>query len=347
MFYIHHTVCISPQISFLETELDQLINYNENKMHTQEVSYEGIPTAVLRRMGKAVRLGVAASAPLFKMYEKLDGIIIGTANGGLEDSVKFLNQIMEYEEGVLTPTNFVQSTSNAIASQLGFLSKNKDYNITHVHKGLAFENAIIDVEMLLEESPKANYLLGGLDEICNYNFNIECLCGHIKKEKTNSNDLYNNKSQGSIAGEGVAMFIVNKEPKKAISSFRAIKTIHTTDGSELIEIFKTFLNEHLSKNELVDLFLSGESGDSRYLNYFESMESLMKDDVTIARYKHMSGEYQTASAFALWVSNYIFQTQHIPQHMIKRQNKKKDINNIIIYNNYLGFQHSFMLLSKI
>lgn len=347
MFYIHHTVCISPQISFPKVELDQVITCDENKLYAQKVSNEDIPPALLRRIGKAVKLGITASIPLFKLCNNLEGIIIGTGNGGMEDCIKFLNQIILYEEGVLTPTNFVQSTSNAIASQLGFISKNKGYNITHVHRGLAFENAILDAEMLLDDNPNDNYLLGGIDEISDYNFNIDYLCGHVKKETVTNDNLYTSKTTGSIAGEGVAMFVINNSSKGATSKFRALKTIHTTNEKELLNVFKTFLDESLSKDETIDLFLSGENGDIRHANYYESIESLLNKHVPITRFKHMSGEYQTASAFALWLSNHIIQTQNVPEHMFKNNSIKKIFNNILIYNNYQGFQHSFMLLSKI
>ena len=77
-------------------------------------------------MGKAVRMGLGASIPLLQNNnEPLSGIIIGTAMGGMEDCINFLNQVIDYNEGMLTPTNFVQSTPNAIASQLGLLSNNK------------------------------------------------------------------------------------------------------------------------------------------------------------------------------------------------------------------------------
>ncbi len=346
MFYIHNTVCISPQISFPDTDLDQLIICKDNKLYAKEVSYTDIPPAILRRMGKAVRLGVAASNPLFKLYDKLDGIIIGTSNGGMEDCIKFLNQIMHYEEGVLTPTNFVQSTPNAIASQLGFLSKNKGYNITHVHRGFAFENALLDAAMLLVSYPDNNYLLGGLDEISTYNFNIDYLCGYVKKETISNDDLYSGTTDGSIAGEGVAMFMVNNNSDGAVSKFRALQMLHTTDEKKLLTAFKTFLSNNLPQNETIDLFLSGENGDARYTKFYESAESILNKDTAAARFKHMSGEFRTASAFALWISNYIIKNQHIPPHMLKNAVKIKDINNIVIYNNYQGFQHSFMLLSK-
>ena len=69
-----------------------------------------------------------------------------------EDCIRFLNQIVQYDEGTLTPTNFVQSTPNAIASTIGMNLQCHGYNITHVHRGNAFENALLDALMYLDES---------------------------------------------------------------------------------------------------------------------------------------------------------------------------------------------------
>jgi hypothetical protein len=144
MLYIHQHTCISPQQTFSHIDIDTLNECVENKLKAKEPAYDGIPPGILRRMGKAVRMGVGAAIPIIKNNPSINGIIIGTANGGMEDCIKFLNQIIDYEEGMLTPGNFVQSTPNAIAAQLGLMSKNKSYNITHVHRGLAFEDALID-----------------------------------------------------------------------------------------------------------------------------------------------------------------------------------------------------------
>ena len=86
-------------------------------------------------------MGVGTGMKLL-LTNKVDGILIGTANGGIEDSIVFLNQIHDFEEGRLTPTNFVQSTYNAIAGMIGMITANKGYNATHVHRGQAFENVV-------------------------------------------------------------------------------------------------------------------------------------------------------------------------------------------------------------
>ena len=182
-----------------------------------EPSYEGIPPGVLRRMGKAVRMGAGAAMPIVKNNPNPDGIIIGTANGGKEDCVKFLNQIIEYDEGLLTPINFVQSTPNAIAAQIGLLTNNHGYNITHLHLGLAFEFAIIDADMMLNENPLNSYLLGAVDDISIYNYNYEDKSGWYKKEAFTNKSFYETNSPGSIAGEAAAMFLVNGNKSGSIA----------------------------------------------------------------------------------------------------------------------------------
>jgi len=59
----------------------------------------------------------------------------------------------------------------------------------------------------------------------------------------------------------------------------------------------------------------------------------------------MTGEYPTASAIALWLAAEILQTQHIPEHMIKRAGNTS-YKHILIYNNFKGKQHGWMLVSR-
>ena len=345
MFYIHETSCISPQQTLLKEGINELKESVKNKLYAVEPSYEGIPIKMLRRMGKAVRMGIGAAIPLLQNNdEPLNGIIIGTAMGGMEDCIKFLNQMIDYNEGMLTPTNFVQGTPNAIASQLGLLGKNKGYNTTHVHRGLSFENAVIDTSMLLKENPTNNYLLGGLDEISTYNYNIDYLGDWYKKESLSNNDLYTANSIASMAGEGAAMFRVSGNPANALAKLRAIHILQTTDENLVIAQLKQFLKANLPFGENIDLFLSGENGDARLLKYYTSCETVVGNDITVARFKHMTGEYPTSSAIAVWLACNILQRNAIPPHMLKKKGAEINFKRILIYNNYRGLQHSLILV---
>lgn len=347
MFYIHHKSCISPQQTFAAINMELLNDTTDNKLRAIEPSYEGIPTGILRRMGKAVRMGVGAALPLIRNNtEPISGIIIGTANGGMEDCIKFLNQIIDYDEGMLTPGNFVQSTPNAIAAQLGLLSNNKGYNITHVHRGLSFENAMLDAVMMLKEYPGNNYLLGGIDEISSYNYNIEWLGDWYKKEPVSVNQLYETNSAGSIAGEGAAIFLVNAIQSNALAAVKDMCILHTSDENIIAGHLKLFIDKNTTQGEKIDLLLSGENGDNRLSKYYDAVENVTGNSVSIARFKHMTGEYTSASAIALWLACHMITEQSIPKHMLKYEAKHRSCKRILIYNNYKGLQHSFMMIEK-
>jgi hypothetical protein len=344
MLYIHQTSNISPQHTFLNADLDIINESIENKLKVMEPPYEGIPNNILRRMGKAVRMSVGAAMPLLKNSARLDGIIIGTANGGMEDCIKFMNQIIQYDEGMLAPGNFVQSTPNGLAAQIGLLENNKGYNITHAHRGLSFENSLIDAAMMLEEFPGNIYLLGAADEISSYNYNVDFLGGWYKKETVSNRDLYSMDSPASIAGEGAAMFLVSTGKTNAMAKIKAIHTLHSEDPVFVMQQLQVFLEGNL-KNEHPDILITGENGDNRFLYYYTSAEKLMNENTSVLRFKHMSGEYPTASSQALWLACNIFQNGTIPKHMIKKEGLNNGFKNILIYNNYKGAQHSFILAS--
>ncbi len=345
MFYIHQASCISPQQTFNHVDLNKLFEPVDKKLNAIEPEYENIPPGALRRIGKAVRMGVGAALPLLHNNIIPDGIIIGTTNCGKEDSIKFLNQIVDYNEGMLTPLNFVQSTPNAVAAQIGLLTKNHGYNITHLQLGLAFEFAMTDADMMLAENPLNNYLLGAVDDISTNNYYTEEKAGWYKKEDISNKILYETNSEGSVAGETAVMFLVNGKENGSVAKVIAVDTLHHEDEYAEKEKLQDFIKRYLPAGEKIDLLLTGENGDNRLSKYYSSCESAVNDDVTVARFKYLCGEYPTATAMGLWLSCQVLQNQSLPAHMIKRKGSAAGYKNILIYNNYRGVQHGFILLS--
>lgn len=345
MLYIHKTYCISAQQDLLQDNIELINEPVDKKLLAIEPSYEKIPSGILRRMGKSIRMGVGAALPLISETESIDGIIMGSANAGMDDCVKFLNQMVQYEEGQLTPGSFVQSTGNVIAGQLGLITKNKGYNITHIHLGLAFENALLDAMMQLNTNPSNTYLVGGVDEISPFHYNIETLAGSYKKEDISNKKLYETDSPGSVVGEGAAMFVVNAEAASSIAKLVAVSSVHSTDIELVKHRLKIFLQNNLEAGTEIDLFLSGENGDNRTLPYYTACETLLAEDTAVVRYKHMVGDYATISALGLWYACEFLQ-KPVPGHMFKKKTSKTSYRNILLYNNFKGMQHSFILVSK-
>jgi hypothetical protein len=325
MLYIHRAVCISPQETFPSFDMTRIHQPVGNKLEAKEPSYGDIPRNLLRRMGKAVRMGIGASAPILRSAPRpVSGIIIGTGNGGTEDSYSFLEQMKEYGEALLTPGSFAQSTSNAMASQLSLMDQNKGYNMTHVHRGLAFEMALLDAALLSEEDKSAFYLLAGVDELSPSNFALDDMEGWFPP--------------GTIAGEGAAAFLVSgqPQPQNTLIGVRAVATMHSIDVDVVRGRLENFLSTHLPAGQGIDLLISGENGDARLNNYYEACEQIVSQFAPVLHFKRFCGEYPTASAFALWMAYYQF----------SQANSDRD-RNYLIYNTYKGRQHSFILLTGI
>jgi hypothetical protein len=142
--------------------------------------------------------------------------------------------------------------------------------------------------------------------------------------------LYETDSPGSIAGEGAAMFLVNDQKKNAISKMEAIHILHSEDEGQVVNALQQFIKTNLQAGENIDLFLSGENGDNRTLNFYTACEKLLNENVPVARFKHMSGEYATASSFAVWMACYVLQQQTLPAHMMKRPFTGSPCKNILL-----------------
>lgn len=341
--FIQKATCICAQATYGSIDLQTVQPFVERRLTAREPGYSQIPNAVLRRMGKAVRMTVGAVTDLLEYCPVPDAIIIGTANGGMQDCIRFLNQIMEFNEGTLTPTNFVQSTPNAIAATIGLNSKNHNYNITHVHRGNAFENAMTDAQLFLNENSHAQVLLAGVDEISDYNYNIERLGGWYKESVPD--DLYNSRTEGSLAGEGVAAYLLSNQREGALAEIKAIETFTSKNNDETLQWVRSFIREHIS-NQNGLLFLSGNNGDERFRQTTECIESELPL-ASLARFKHFTGEYPTASAIALWLASQFIQKDFaIPAHFVAslRQSQHRQC---LIYNHYKSLQHSLMLVEQV
>jgi hypothetical protein len=344
--YITDSACISPQRTFDEAFFEGDIKVHEGDRYIAvEPAYgQLIPAGLLRRMGKAVRMGVGAGLPLIQNAQ-IEGIVLGTANGGLEDCLKFLNQIVDYNEGTLTPTNFVQSTPNAVAGNLALMSKTTGYNTTHVHKGLAFEAALLDTMLLLEEKRGKMFLVGSIEEISDYNHNIDLLAGSFKSGHFTSENLFTLDSPGSANGEGAAMFIVNAErTDDAVAQIRDVFQSNNLDEKQLVPVVNAFLQRNGLQPADIDAVIMGISGDNRTDHWYFNLQKALFEKANIYTYKNMVGDYPTGSAFATWMGAQVLAGKRVPEACVWAQKNPRTPKHILIYNHYKASQHGFILL---
>jgi hypothetical protein len=340
--FIKKAYSISPQATFDQRFENGELEIHEGKVYTAiEPNYlDFIPGSLLRRMGKAVRMGIGAGLPLLKERNKVKGIIIGTANGGLENCINFLNQIVDYDEGRLTPTNFVQSTPNAIAGQVALLNENTGYNVTHTNGSFAFENALVDGMMFLEKCTEpSDLLIGAVEEISDYNYNIDTLAGRYKTEIVSNVHLLETKTKGSVCGEGSTMFICSNSSDDAIMEIIGVEQMTFPSKEDLKRRLDSLLIGQNLKREDIDLVLLGYNGDINTDHWYDYFKMNLVPGSEYLSFKNFIGEYRTAASFAVYLAAKLFEnpTTHLRE-------KKSDLKFILVYNHFDGVRHSLILL---
>ena len=345
--YIKDSFCISPQHTYNNEFFNNLVvEYAGNKYTCVKPNYkELININLLRRMGNANRTGVFAALSILNRNTEVDGFIVGTANGAIEQSAKFINQIFQYDEGHLTPTNFVQGTPNVVTGLLAQITNNTKYNITHVHRGLAFENCLIDALMLFKENKAKSLLVGNIEELSESNYNLEFNEGMYKMEEITSANLLESKTKGTVCGEGSAMFIFNAENINNYPRIIDVAQIsYPKDDNEIRDVLQSFVNKNNLTTDDIDALVLGINGDVETDKYYYNIVDELFSDKSIYVFKNLVGEYPTVSAFATWLASNILQGKSIPKQAIFKINNPNP-RTILVYNHYKGVQHGFILMS--
>ena len=339
--------CISPQHTLDDSFFQGNWVYHDGVRYMAiEPDYsDHIPRGTLRRMGRGVRLAMGAGLPLLKEHPEIEGVLIGTGNGGLDSAHQFLVQILEYDEGRLTPTQFVQGTPNTPAGQLAISGQVRGYNATHSHDGASFELCLLDALMLLKEGRHDSLLVGAYEEVSVAPFNIDVHSGFIKTEFDPAIDLLKSKSPGSVVGEGATFFVVKREAQEYLSQIRDIESLPQLKDDELIEAYHNFLERNGLESAVIDGLLLGYNGDARYAHRYDTIAAMHPADCGLFSFKNAFGESRTVSAHGIWLGAQMLGGQPAPTQIVLRPAKNR-LRNLVMYNHYYDMQHQFVLMSS-
>lgn len=349
--YINGMGCVSAQQTFDEEFLSSPIDYSENNViRVVKPDYKSvIPPAAIRRMSSAVKNSIVASNLAIQAAEnkQIDAIITGTGLGCIQDSEKFLNNLIDNNEQYLTPTSFIQSTHNTVAGQIALGIKCKAYNVTYVNAGASFPSALLDAQLFIASGEKKNILIGGVDELSDYTTHLFQLIHHYKKEEDVTGDILNKRTVGHIPGEGAAFFALSRK----IQNSTCAEIVDVNFSNQVpVDKLNVFLKDFLERNQLnfeqIDTIILGNSGDIDHDVYYDEAQKHFQT-ATPVYFKHLFGEMMTSSAIALWLGAKILKSQVIPSMLLKHAQKTNSIKNILIYNQYRGKDHSLILLKNV
>lgn len=250
-----------------------------------EPDYTGLIAAMqLRRMSKAVRMGIAASRLALQRagLDKPAGISVGTALGCLQDTEHFLAKMVAQDEQLLTPTSFIQSTHNTVSGQIALVLGCHGHNLTFVQRGHSFAHAALNAALQLGDDEGETFLIGGLDEMTPGAHRVLAALG-VNGDTNHS---------GPAVGEGAAFFVCGKEARSGAWRVSRLETFHQKTPEKASETLSLLLPQSGSP----DLILSGDSGDA-FSN--KAYSFLKTSDARIQQYKSRTGELAVADALAV------------------------------------------------
>jgi hypothetical protein len=329
--------CVSPQLTTDGPFLADIREYEGTRLKALEPDYkQWIDPKLIRRMGRVVKMGVAA-ARLSLQEASLampDAIITGTAYGCLEDTGVFLSRMVNQQEEMLTPTAFIQSTHNTVGGQIAMLLSCHAYNNTFVHRSFSFESALLDSMMILQEGTAQQVLTGGVDEITDHSHAILSRFG-----------LYRH----TVAGEGAAYFTLGIEKAAhTVAQLKGLSTLYKpANTTETIGALEAFLLAQQCVAGDIDLLITGRNGNPEEDAVYDTITAALFPQTAVAGFKHLSGEYPTAAAFGMWMGARILQLQQLPQGVILNGAGPAKLQKILIYNHHQNSHHSFILLNAL
>lgn len=313
----------------------------------QQPSYKDlIAPAMSRRMAKGVKMGIYAANKALFNANMVDpqAVIVGTGLGCIEDSEKFLDAIIDNDEQFLTPTAFIQSTHNTVAAQIALHLQCKAYNFTYVNGANSFESALFDAFMQLKHFNKENILIGGVDEIAPYTFSMYEMIGKVKQSGEEVN-FKNPQTKGIALAEGATFFALsNNKTNNSYAEVLDVILFNAFKDDEVVEI-----NTFLSKNNLsvadLDVVFLGVNADAHQQEFYNRMNAIFSE-IPQAYYQHISGSYDTASAFGLKVAAEIIQKQALPKSVQYNNIEPTKIEKVLMINQFNNTDFSFVLLQS-
>lgn len=315
--------------------------YNTDHLLCKEPDYTGLIAPMqLRRMSKAVRISIAASSICLKQagVEKMDALSVGTAMGCLYDTENFLSKMVAQDEQMLTPTAFIQSTHNTVAGQIALVNGCFGHNLTYTQRGHSFEHALINAQLYLNEHPSENLLAGGIDELTDSSLAILQEAGVYRKDAATANKVLHGTGVGSLAGEGAAFFILNKNSNNGKQlCIRDLSAFMVKDQEMALQKTNEFIAQlPIAKND-IDLVMLGVNGDERSTAFYNTLKTGVFKNNAQAAFKHLCGEYATASSFALGLLNNMVQSGKTPDFIFLTE-QAKQLKHIVLVNH---FQHYY------
>jgi 3-oxoacyl-[acyl-carrier-protein] synthase II len=272
----------------------------DGKRQAFTVDFDSVPDKSMikkiRRADKLSKMSVVAAAAavsdsrIADLGDKRVGIILSTAFGAHVTTFEFLDGIIDYGEGNVSPTSFSNSVHNAAASYISTSLDIKGPTLTVTRFRFSFQSALELGKCWLEQGRCDYLLLGAVDQYGD-------VLGYVSEKKLNPSHEGEIKpfsfgQGGHIPGECSVFFLLGRE--QSASSYCSIDGVYTYDDPHSAE--KVDLNILSADGMLTD--------ESLYLQQ-------LSPEIPVAAYSPLFGSIMTGGAMNIAAAALMIKKQQL------------------------------------
>lgn len=337
--YIKSTACISPlEIETTSNifELKKSSISSAKRFLAIEPNYKDyLNFNIIRRVSKFTKMGLFSALKCLDALEvTLNAILVGTGIGGFKNTEVFLTNMIDDKESNLSPNAFFQSLHSSLSGNIAILLKSNAYNITYVNRGTSFESTLYDAQMHITENMSHHILVGASDEASEDYAKIVHKVNYLQQPKEQA-DI--------VVGEGASFMVLSGKGTKDNVAICGVETLFRASISDTANSIKAMLYKNNMISTNIDIIVSGHNNLKEIIAYEEANFDFK--NTPIISYKKFIGEYPSSTAFAVWLSEKIIVSQHIPKLFNSKSPHKNKLINILVVNQYKS-NTSLILISK-
>ncbi len=246
-----------------------------------------LPARAVRRLKRLPRIALAlAAAARNDSTVSPKAVFMGTGWGALSETYDFLKRLRETEEQFPSPTDFVGSVHNGPASQIAIMYNSTGANITASGGDYSFEQALLSADLSAAESDQPILIIGA-DE------------GHPELSPLFDQSISRSQNHPNTLVDGGGGFCLTKNSKAGGITISPAFYQSASKTNVLEALIKSLGGSETLRADY-GLLLAGipaadrEQGKAQLTRF----TSLTGFNAPIIDYRHLTGEFATASAVA-------------------------------------------------
>jgi 3-oxoacyl-[acyl-carrier-protein] synthase II len=281
---------------------------------------EEIATARRRRLERIQMMALVAAMRSCRGLASGDAgrericVAMGTGLGSASATAAFVEPVVADENAVPSPQKFTNAVHNALASQIAIALAARGLNSTVTHREISFESALWHGTQELASGSSDYAVVGGADELTPYLLSAGVRWGWWTENSPPLRPLSANltRRQRAIPGEGAVVFCLTQTGSAlhalaevcCVSFGRfAVDKRTKMDADREAGWIEGELADHGVSLANLDMVLSGANGqsstDGMYAAVVSALQRRSGKTIRHGCYKHLCGEYHTASAFGM------------------------------------------------